>query len=243
MGSVATEAGHWYRKDGTPCHEVPYKTKSKNGQMRPTTLADARELGLVPSVTAIIKCASAPALEAWKRNNPDWETISRETAELGSAIHGCIEKHLLGEDYDPTHKLCVDGALACLDGWCGLADLRPERSFAHPLGYGGKCDIHKQDKWENTGGGGKYFPGFVADFKSKDFNIGNLPLAWDNHSMQLAAYREGFGMPQARCAIIYVSTQVAGLTHLVEVDEDELKRGWGMFKGLLAYWKAKNGVE
>ena len=34
--------------------------------MRKTTLADARKLGLVPSVTTILKVLAAPALESWK---------------------------------------------------------------------------------------------------------------------------------------------------------------------------------
>jgi hypothetical protein len=97
------------------------------------------------------------------------------------------------------------------------------------LGFGGKCDIHKD--------------GFVADYKTKDFGRDDLPDVWDDHAMQLAAYREGFDMPDARCAIIYVSTRVPGLTHTIEIPKDDLVRGWEMFLTLLEFWKLKNRYE
>lgn len=224
---------------------------ARNGNLRPTTLRDARKLNLAPSVSGIIKCAAAEALENWKidqaimaaltlpridgeetekfakRIKIDSKEQARKAAELGSLIHGCIEKDLLGQPYDSSYQRHVDGALKTLASWCGGLDgLQPEKSFCHPLGYGGKCDVHK--------------PGFLADFKSKDFTEDNLPAAYDNHAMQLAAYREGFEIPNARGAIIFVSTRVPGLTHTVEVPEDELARGWNMFVTLLEFWKLKN---
>ena len=245
--TFASESGHWYDAAGRPAYEVA----ARNGSMRPTTLRDARKLNLAPSVSGIIKCAAADALANWKidqaimsaltlpridgeeteefakRIKRDSKEQARKAAELGSFIHGCIEKDLCGQPYDHTYSPHVDGALKSLAKWCGgLHDCGSEKSFCHPLGYGGKCDVHK--------------PGFLADFKSKDFTEDNLPLAYDNHAMQLAAYREGFALFRARCAIVYVSTRVPGLTHLVEVGQDDLAQGWEMFKALLAYWQAKN---
>ncbi len=62
--TIVSESTHWYRTDGTPCYQVP---RADGKGLRPTTLRDARKLGLVPSVTGIIRCAAAPQLEAWKR--------------------------------------------------------------------------------------------------------------------------------------------------------------------------------
>src|SRR6266576_1528215 len=59
---IASESQHWYTRDGSPCYEV----QAKNGNLRPATLADARKLDLVPSVSLILKCAAAPGLEQWK---------------------------------------------------------------------------------------------------------------------------------------------------------------------------------
>ncbi len=64
MNDFATAAGHWYALDGSPCYTIV----GRNGRERPTTLRDARKLGLVPSVTGIIKMMAAPGLEAWKAN-------------------------------------------------------------------------------------------------------------------------------------------------------------------------------
>jgi hypothetical protein len=251
-GAVATEAGHWY----LPPNGVPFYTiEGKNGEQRNVTLRDARRVGAVPSVTTIIRCADAPALTRYYINqallagcaiprdeledDKEWMARvlakSKEHSEIardaGTAIHGNIEKCLMQQPYEWSYH--VDGAIATLEEWCSLEELRPERSFYHPLGYGGKCDVHKKPSIDLD----ETHNGFVADFKSKDFAADNLPNVYDNHFMQLAAYREGFEMPQARCAIIYVSTSVPGLTHLVEVDEANLQRGWEMFKALLTYWQ------
>jgi hypothetical protein len=243
--SVATEAGHWYFQDGSPCHEVP--NKSKPGTTRSTHLGDARTLNLSPSVSAISATLAAPSLEKWKRDQlllaasdclreategvQAWQNrvmdlyIERTTKarDLGTYVHGCIEKHLNDEDYDGMYEDHVYGALNAVDEWCGLEGLAIEKSFAHPLGYGGRVDIHKQ--------------GFVGDYKTKEFGEADLPKTWDNHAIQLAAYREGLGMSSARCAIIYVSTSVPGLTHLVELSQDALERGWDIFELQVQLWQ------
>src|SRR5512139_3030523 len=189
--AVASEAGHWYSKDGKPA----YETIGKDGLPRKTTLRDARKHGHGPGVSDIIKCASAEALENWKHDrlletaasNPklpgeDLEgyckrvkAARREEAakvpDLGTAIHGAIERHLQDKQFDLEFGEHVDGALAALSSWCGgLANIESERSFFHPLGFGGKVDIHKRT-----------IP-IVADFKSKAFERGEELKAWDNHA-------------------------------------------------------------
>lgn len=243
MSNYASEAGHWYDTQGNPA----YTYVNSKGEVKQTSLREARKFGYWPSVSGIMTCAAAPALETWKQDNLlrtafelgkiDGETFEQFKARVrsawaeeaaiapdtGTAIHACIEKKLAGEPYDMFYHPHVYGALETLEMWCGCDGLKSEKSFYHPLGFGGKCDVHK--------------PGFVADFKSKDFDNDLLPKAWDNHAMQLAAYREGFGLSGARCAIIYVSTRVPGLTHLVELDQKELAKGWKLFCALLNYWQ------
>jgi hypothetical protein len=244
MAEIATEAGHWYLPDNSPFYTIV----GKNGKVRNVTLRDARPVNAAPSVSMIMQCAAAPALVNYFKNQvalAAWENpreadeaaqaymnrilaCSREHSETardkGTAIHGDIEKSLVETVWIPSPE--AHAAIEALGKWCGHGGLYCERSFYHRLGFGGKCDVHK--------------PGFVADFKTKEFTADNLPSVYDNHAMQLAAYREGFNMPNARCAIIYVSTKIPGLTHLVEIDQDELGRGWEMFKTLLSYWKLKN---
>lgn len=51
--TYATDAGHWYTTDGECAYTQP--NKSKPGELRPTTIKDARKLNLVPSVSGILK--------------------------------------------------------------------------------------------------------------------------------------------------------------------------------------------
>ena len=52
-----------YHPDGRSCHTVLKKDGSGE---RATTLADARKLGLLPSVTSILSIKAKPGLDAWK---------------------------------------------------------------------------------------------------------------------------------------------------------------------------------
>lgn len=251
---VASESGHWYRQDGTPAYEIV----GANGKQRPTTLRDARKLGLVPSVTTILRVMAAPGLEQWKRNNlllsaltapprttdeseDDWiarivrdaDEQAAKARELGTDIHGAIERLIKRQPYG--YKEHAEGAVDCVMRLfdIDLDDLSAEHSFAHPLGFGGKLDVH------STVG-----CGMVCDFKSKPFSLGDVgkKLAWDEHVIQLAAYRVGVGIPNARCVNVFVSTTTPWLSVVHEWTQDELQRGWQIFECLLRLWKLKNNV-
>ena len=56
------ENAHWYRRDGEPMHSV----LSAKGEPRPTTVRDARKLGLLPSVTNVLGVINKPELVEWK---------------------------------------------------------------------------------------------------------------------------------------------------------------------------------
>lgn len=242
----AAESLHWYKQDGAPAYEV----EAAKGGTRPTTLRDARKLGLVPSVTSIIRCAAAPGLERWKQeqvllaaltlprkqNEPEPEYIARiirdsqeqgrKAADRGTAIHAAIQGAYEGKPVDPKYHAHVSAAERVVADWMkGPWDA--ERSFAHPFGFGGKVDI--SHNWA------------VADFKTKEFGPDDALKTWDEHAMQLAAYRVGVGSPRAQCAIVYVSASVPGFAKLIEIPEEELKQGWQMFISLLRYWQAKTG--
>lgn len=245
----ATAAGHWYSLTGEPMYTIV----GKNGKQRNTTLRDARELSLVPSVTTIIRMAAAPALEKWKRNQvllaaltlprrqdepesdwlrrveQDWQEQGRAAADRGTAIHAAIEKHYRGEP--PTDELWpyVKAASAVMLDACGEQAWNAERSFAHPLGYGGKTDLHSAE--------------WVNDVKTKDGDVGESKQStWDEHAMQLAAYRRGLGVHTARCGILFVGRDVPS-AQFVEIPEPELVKGLAMFDALLAYWYASTGLK
>ena len=110
-----------------------------------------------------------------------------------------------------------------------------EKSFAHPLGFGGKLDHFDPDAFKGIGG--------VVDFKSKAFTKDKLPDLWPNHYMQLAAYRMLIRKPNARCAIIFISTEEPGLVHTIEAKPDKLEFGWTLFLALLEVWKVQKKYD
>ena len=242
MANIATEGGHWYAKDGSSCHEQP--NKSKPGEMRSTTLRDARKLGLRPSVTGIMNIAAKPQLERWKQeqlllaamtlpgidgesvddymkrirhDSQEQATIARDT---GTAIHGSLERAFQGKPYPVEHKPIIVNVIKALSDKFGPQEWSPERSFAHSLGYGGKVDL-----WS---------PDVVADYKAKEHFA--KKMAYDEHAMQLCAYRNGLGIPKARIANVFVRWDGEVVIHEWG-DEAENERYWGMFKDLLAYWQ------
>jgi hypothetical protein len=248
MKTIASESGHWYMLDGTPCYTI----QGKNGE-RNTTLRDARTMNLVPSVTTITKCAAAPGLVNWmvdqailsaltlprREGEPeaDWlarvkqdsKETARKAADKGTLIHGAIEKHFLGIPPDGEMYPHVKGAVATLNAHFPEVRWDVEKSFAHPLGFGGKCDLHsKSDR-------------IVVDWKGKDFTEPSECKQYDEHIMQGAAYLEGFGIGLGgRFANAFVSRTVPGLTVIIETNPEDIKRGWRMFKHLLSFWQEAN---
>ena len=213
------DTGHWYTKEGTPA----YTTIGKTGE-RATTLRDARKEGLLPSVTTIINLMSKPALSSWlqqqvllaaltlprESNEPEQEWLKRvmsdskatgrEAAERGTAIHNIIQGYF-EQMYLPEKPPYLDAIDDALKNYFGNQAWLSEKSFGHHLGYGGKCDL--MAKPMNGQGSG-----FVVDFKTKDTDLDKVDIYFE-HELQLAAYREGLNLPNARCAILFVN----GNTH------------------------------
>jgi hypothetical protein len=241
-------SGHWYTRDGSAAYQV----QGKNGKWRNTTLKDARNLNLVPSVTTILKIVDKPGLTNWlidqailasltlprRDDEVEEEYLARiksdakeqglAAASLGTDIHAAIEKFYEGKDVSQFLEH-AQGTKHELDAYFGLRDWICERSFGHELGFGGKVDMHCD--------------GIVVDIKTKDFTDPAKVSAYDEHLLQLAAYRVGLGMPEARCANIFVSRAIPGLCKIIEWDSADLNRGWAMFLHLLRYWQLKTGYE
>ena len=149
----------------------------------------------------------------------------KKAAELGTKIHGALERHYLGHIVPAEYLLHVAGTIAAINERFGPEAWSAEKSFCTGQ-YGGKVDLHNDT--------------IVIDFKTKEFGPDNLPKPFDEQIMQLAAYRHGLGYPMARCANVYVSVSNPGLAHIVEHSEEDLIRGQEMFSNLLRYWKEKN---
>jgi len=245
-----SESGHWYLPNG----DTAYRIVGKNGKERNTTVKDARERGLLPSVTTIIACHARPALEIWKQQNAilaaltlprldgeseeDWlsrvvsdsKETAKQAAERGTQIHGIIEAFYEGV-YIPELPTYVRVVEKAINEHFGQQLWVAEKSFAHG-GYGGKCDLISRPHYHPK------TDGFVIDFKTTEKDVDKLDTYFDHH-MQLAAYRQGFEMPNARCAIVYVNAN-ENKAKLLEIPEDDLRIGWECFSHLLAFYRAKN---
>ena len=161
----ASDQTHWYRmEDGSPCHNV--ESKGKPGTLRPTTLRDARKLNLAPSVSAIVRQTHKPQLEEWKvkecvkfsslhpyeehmeslddyakRMFIEWSEESGRVKDTGQLIHGAIERWLESGVAEGSMEPYVSAADLAITEMGVKVQEHVEKSFAHPLGYGGRYDM------------------------------------------------------------------------------------------------------
>lgn len=239
--------GHFYERDGTP----RYYVKSANGNLRDSTIADARKNHWLPSVTEILNVVAKPQLEVWKINQgilaaltlPRWDDEpeedylkrimadskqqAKDAAEEGTRIHDQIERSYKGLRVDEYYKPHVESARTKVEElFPGVTDWVAEASFGSPLGYGGKVDLHSPST------------GHVVDFKGKDGDFSDgKKLAYDQH-WQLSAYQQGLIVPIADCANVFVSRTHPGKAAGHKWNADEMAQGWEVFSAALKLWVA-----
>ena len=245
----ASSSGHWYDKEGNPAYMVENKSK---GGMRQTRITDARKIGLVPSVTTILKVLDKPALMNWKverileaasmhgfepakEDYKSWSSMVKDKAfgadvtgvDVGTEIHGAIEAYYSGQDTALMEKYrpWVDAVADEINIHLGDHAWCAEKSFSSRLGYGGKVDLHSSN--------------VVIDFKTKDFSKGT-PKAYDEQVMQLVAYETGLDLQDADLLNVFIDRNDP-IVHIVEhTDMEERGRLWQMFSACLDLWCLKN---
>jgi hypothetical protein len=223
--------------------------------MRGINLRWDRHLGLVPSVTTVLKVIDKPQLVNWQieqailaartlpeivgessdallaRIREDAQAQTRAAAEEGTRIHDACESHFKGRVVSAKYRPHVEGVRAEIERlFPGVADWVSEASFAHPMGYGGKVDLHSPST------------GIVVDFKGKDGDFTETDkygkpkrLAWDQH-WQLAAYQVGLGLPAAPCANVFFSRTHPGKVASHKWSEEDIAEGWQTFEAALRLW-------
>lgn len=250
---------HYYTKSGEPMHFVPKKDGSGT---RPTTIADARKLGLVPSVTTILKVLDRPALLEWKIKQAVYAVttapdrpgegldakISRilddsreqdqeaaQARDLGTRIHDGLEMLFTGSG-TPSDDMMPWIAPAYEELASRGKLVAAERVLVGP-GYAGRTDLIMDcgpERW-------------VWDYKSTK----TLPTkgAWQDHKLQGAAYAnvvygEIFQDPLAkvRTGNVYISTVEKGKFVVCE-NEDWYSTYREGFRPLLDYWYWSTGLQ
>lgn len=257
MSTIATayrssESGHWYTRDGRPVYEVT----GANGRIRPCTLRDAREHGLLPGVSSILKMEAAPGLERWKieqgilsavtlpkipeesvdqfvvRALKDSQEQARKAADRGTEVHGAIQGHFEGKQCDPQLWPYVEPVIDWIAQRYGLAGWEAEQSFGHELGYGGKIDLRR--------------PQIIMDFKGKDYEPDKTAKDWafPNHCMQLVAYADGSGYTKPDCVSVFFCRNKPGIKPVVrEWDDAEIVQQREAFRLLLRLWQIRRDYD
>lgn len=254
---------HFYIKnDGVVStrHEVEMATRP--GEFRPTRITDFRKWkkagdNVVPSVTTILNILDKPALITWKVNQhleiaynmradeyhsyrnyeQDVKRLTElemsKAPEMGTSIHEVLESYAnTGQVHPADLPMCkaVEALLLEKTERNLQEQFLPEASFVSNIGFGGCVDL-VSDYW-------------VIDYKSKQKAKAFKPgkMVFDDHLMQLAAYRAGLDMPHARCGNLFVCVETGRLDFHEHKEADLVKAG-KMFEHCLKLWQLKNGVE
>jgi hypothetical protein len=239
----AAQAGHYYDKDGNPAYTII----GKNGKVRNTTIRDARKLGLVPSVTQIIKESNKPALISWKeqqailaaltmpliagetekeyiaRIKADARVQASKAAERGNQIHAWIQQGFEGVNLEYEAWDFFKNAYDLVMSECGVHVWTCEQSFKHER-FGGKIDLN--------------CPDYLIDIKTKE-HIEDVEI-YDEHVMQIAAYQQGINHA-GKGGILFIST-LDKTAKMLWIEPNKLERGLKMFNALTDYYYARTGL-
>ena len=257
MSTVAnvhkSESSHYYWPSGLPAYEL--QKKSGKGMKKPN-ITDAKELGLLPSVTTILKLLNKPALNQWLTEQAvnavlttprlEGEALdafvhrvlheesvqdeeARMAADKGTAIHDAIEKCVNGKEFDVAWKPYVEGALKEI---ANLGKIVWCEKILIGDGYGCRADILLETERHLA----------LLDWKTTK----KLPKeSYLEHKLQTAACAKCIGNVADKHIItgnIYISTVIPGATFLSLQEEwtDTYERG---FKPLLQYWQFANNYR
>lgn len=215
-------ADHYYDSTGQPRHFVEKKDGSGT---RPSTIADARKNGWLPSVTTITKTLAAPALTRWLVDNAvnaalttprlegedldtfktrilsvDAEEQAKQARDRGTLIHDALELYLGGQP-DRVAPDLLPWLEPAAKYVLGLGKVIATELVLVGNGYAGKTDaIVECGSYE-----------LILDWKT----TGTMPKkeSWPEHQIQLAAYaaaRQGISERVTRTANVYISTKEQG---------------------------------
>lgn len=259
-------AMHFYtEKDGVvlPRHFV--EMTSRPGELRPSRMSDFRaaaKRGEIwqPSVSTVRDVLAKPALTNWivgqhlkqawhsavesETTDPAdgrniWLSQEQWIAEIcrltelemdraptaGSDLHKSLELYFNYKKVPDADFILCKTVYDHVRKYA-LGTLYTEERFITD-GYGGQVDLSNQD--------------WVIDYKSKQTAAKWKPgkMVYDEHTMQLAAYRKGLKTPKARCANVFICIE-NGEIDFHEHSEAELERGWKLFEHALAIWNLQN---
>lgn len=257
LTKTKSPSSHWYYDDGRPAHKLP--TADGSGE-RPTTLRDAKRLGLFPSVTSILGILAKPGLEMWKLNQVALATLRtpktpaesedywctrvrnaafeqvEQAADLGTMIHGALELAMAGEPYAEDLRPYVEPVLKWKQA-VGIQIVERElRVVNRAHGFAGTTDV--LFRFGRAGMG-------ILDYKTRVTRPGEPVLAYDNQALQLAAYAATYwgeeNIGRVLAANVFISTTEPGRMEVVK--HEALVRDWQAFKLVADLWRYLKGYD
>ena len=248
-----TPSSHWYKLDGTPCHQIP---RAKGSGLRATTLRDARKLQLFPSVTSILGIFSKPQLDKWKMQQVALASMRldrsegesdeyfagriideafqqvEQAADLGSRIHDAIEKHYEGVEVPEDLQVYTQPVFE----WQAqkrIEFVEREKVLVNQLhGFAGTMDVACRYGSDGIG---------VIDFKTKKTKPGVEVKPFDGQAMQIAAYGATYwgeqNLPRMFGANVYISTTEPGRLEVSTYTPEMLMAEWEVYKLACAIWR------
>lgn len=211
----------WYKPIGngqlSPIWTLP---KADGSGEKTPTLRDARRLGLLPSVTEILKVLAKPAVERYRLNQilqsaltlprfPDEDLDSfalrveldsdqhrEKAADLGTRIHAAIAGSLQGL---PIAVEMDDYLREWVQFRKGIISRGAEmQAGSEQLGYCGTLDLAALD-WNGHRA--------IFDFKTQDVKEGK-PNFYDEWALQLAAYAQWFTEPHLLVSVVISTNEL-----------------------------------
>ena len=240
------QAGHWYTEQGESAHVI----MGKSGKERNTTVADARKLNLLPSVTSVLSVMEKPQLTAWKIEQAimssltlpkeEGETLeeyarrvvkdSKESttaaAEHGTLMHIEMENVLLKRPTSKEPKL--QPYIQTFKEW---ADANIEKTHwceraLVGAGFAGRCDAYVRLRGIGDS---------IVDLKNRKVNPKYDPF-YDSDCAQLWAYRSASENQDASCVSIVLASNDPTQLKTKQWDNKELYEAGVGFMALLKVW-------
>jgi hypothetical protein len=240
------DAGHWYTEKGESAHVVI----GKNGNERNTTVADARKMGLLPSVTSVIGIMDKPQLTSWRisvaiesaltlpksddeslddyarRVVEDSKQQTKKAAEHGTRMHEQMEHILLKREHSKDADL--QPYIKTFREW---AEDNVEQTYwcekaLVGAGYAGRCDAYVRLKGIGDA---------IIDLKNRKVNPKYDPF-YDSDCAQLWAYKYASENPKCACVSVVLAANDPETLVIHRWSEDELYEAGIAFQAMLKVW-------
>jgi hypothetical protein len=189
-------------------------------------------IGILPSVTTIMRAIPKPQVNAWKCRTPNWKAIAARAADVGTRTHRIIERYLKDESLDELYCDEIAKPFAAFRDWqctSGFELVDSERMIWSDKGYGGTVDL----------------VGYI-DGALHLVDIKTSKAVYPDYSLQIAAYRTGYeertGEKIEGMGIVRLD-KPTGAFEWKEYGDAEYQSAWDQFLFLCESWHGSNTGE